>query len=210
MSRLVLALLFPCFVLLGCRPSPDTASHSGSVDARGRVHENITRSGSPQQGRASPHETISSFVAGNRITIVYGRPYTNDPTTGKPRQIWGTLNQFGKIWRMGADEATLFITHGPIRFGDLAVPAGAYTLYLLPQADGSAEFIVNKEIGQWGIDPYNEQYDLGRVKVRGEPLERPIHQFTIEVQPRQDGGGEIRLMWEDRQFVVPFAVEKQP
>src|SRR5271170_5400305 len=44
-----------------------------------------------QKQRVSPHETISSVIDGNRVTIVYGRPYTKDPKTGEPRKIWGGL-----------------------------------------------------------------------------------------------------------------------
>ncbi len=44
------------------------------------------------------------------MTIVYGRPYTKDPKSGETRKIWGGLVPYGKVWRMGADEATLFTT----------------------------------------------------------------------------------------------------
>jgi len=66
-----------------------------------------------QQKRVSPHETISMVIDGNRVTIVYGRPYTKDPKTGESRKIWGGLVPYGKIWRTGADEATLLITQKP-------------------------------------------------------------------------------------------------
>ena len=42
-----------------------------------------------QQKRLSPHETIGAVIDGNRITIVYGRPYTKNPHTGEVRKIWG-------------------------------------------------------------------------------------------------------------------------
>ena len=67
-----------------------------------------------QQKRISPHETISKVIDGNRVTIVYGRPYTKDPTTGQNRKIWGELVPYGEVWRTGADEATLLITQKPI------------------------------------------------------------------------------------------------
>src|SRR3954463_10313496 len=84
-----------------------------------------------QQKRISPHETISTVAGGNRVTIVYGRPYSKDPKTGQVRKIWGTLVPYGKIWRRGADEATLLITQQPIALGETTVPAGAYTLFML-------------------------------------------------------------------------------
>src|SRR5580692_10513652 len=89
-----------------------------------------------QQKRVSPHETTGAAIDGNRVTIVYGRPYTKDPKSGEPRKIWGGLVPYGKVWRMGADEATLLITEQPIKFGDTTVPAGAYTLFMFPQESG--------------------------------------------------------------------------
>ena len=49
-----------------------------------------------QQKRISPHETISAVFNGNRVTLVYGRPYSKDPKTGETRKIWGTLVPYGK------------------------------------------------------------------------------------------------------------------
>ncbi|HEY7089986.1 MAG TPA: DUF2911 domain-containing protein, partial [Tepidisphaeraceae bacterium] len=77
-----------------------------------------------QQKRVSPHETVSAVVDGNRVTVIYGRPYTKDPKTGEPRKIWGTLVPYGKVWRTGADEATLFITQQDLQVGDATIPAG--------------------------------------------------------------------------------------
>src|SRR5258707_3715896 len=107
-----------------------------------------------QQKRISPHETVSTVIDGNRVTIVYGRPYTKDPKTGENRKIWGKLVPYGKVWRAGADEATLLITQKAIVLGKTPIPAGAYTLFAVPAEDGSAKLIVNKQIGQWGL-----QYD---------------------------------------------------
>ena len=90
-----------------------------------------------QQKRVSPHETVSTVIDKNRVTITYGRPYTKDPKTGEAREIWGSLVPYGKVWRTGADEATILITQKAIMFGDTAVPAGAYTLWTLPNEDGT-------------------------------------------------------------------------
>ena len=60
-----------------------------------------------QRKRISPHETISATIDGNKVTIVYGRPYSKNPNTGEIRKIWGGLVPYGKVWRTGADEKTL-------------------------------------------------------------------------------------------------------
>ena len=85
------------------------------------------------QTRVSPHETISARIGGgNLVTITYGRPYSKDPKTAAIRQIWGTLVPWDQAYRLGSDEATSLMTQVPLKFGDTTIPAGVYTLYLVP------------------------------------------------------------------------------
>jgi hypothetical protein len=163
-----------------------------------------------QKPRISPHETVGGVINGDRVTVIYGRPYTKDPKTGKPRKIWGGLVPYGAIWRTGADEATLLITQKPITFGATTIPAGAYTLFTLPNEDGSAKLIINKQIGQWGIGPgsYDAQQDLARIDLKKEALTDPVDQFTIGVAENPSGGGLLKLSWENTQFSAAFTVNK--
>ena len=160
-----------------------------------------------QEKRYSPHETVGNIIDGNRVTIIYGSPYTKSPRTGEVRKIWGSLVPFGQVWRLGADEATLLITQKALQFGSTTVPAGAYTLYLLPNQDGSAKLIINKQIGQWGTE-YDEQQDLGRVDVTKDTLDKSVDQFTISIKKSDSGGGVIKLAWENTQYSAPFTVQK--
>ena len=160
-----------------------------------------------QQKRVSPHETISAVIDGNRVTVVYGRPYTKDPHTGESRKIWGGLVAYGSVWRLGADEATTLIIQKPIVFGETTIPAGAYTLYLLPQEDGSAKLIVSKQLGQWGTQ-YDEKQDLARIDLKKEVLEKPADQLLMAVSKNPNGGGSLKIMWENTGFSAAFAVQK--
>jgi hypothetical protein len=163
-----------------------------------------------QQKRMSPHETVGAVIDGNRLTIVYGRPYTKSPRTGEVRKIWGGLVPYDEVWRTGADEATLLITQKPIVFGTTIIPAGAYTLWTLPAADGSAKLIVNKQIGQWGVGPgsYDEAQDLARIDLKPEVLTTPVNQFTMAIAKNPDGGGILKMSWENTQFSAAFTVQK--
>ncbi len=166
-----------------------------------------------QQKRISPHETISAVIDGNRVTIVYGRPYTKDPKTGEARKIWGGLVPYGSIWRTGADEATLLITQKPIELGGTTIPAGAYTLWVLPTAE-KTKLIVNKQIGQWGTSPrdpkqtYDETLDVARIDMKKDALDQPVDQFTISLEAKPSGGGTLKLGWEKTQFSTNIAVKK--
>jgi len=167
-----------------------------------------------QQKRLSPHETISGVVTGDRVMVVYGRPYTKSPRTGEIRKIWGGLVPYGQVWRTGADEATLLVVQKPIILGGAEIPAGCYSVWTLPNDDGTAKLIINKQIGQWGEDlrtPKNvddEANDVARVDLKKSDLDDSVDQFTmsIEKDPDVKGGGLIKLKWEKTQYAVAFTV----
>lgn len=160
-----------------------------------------------QQKRVSPQETISSVIDDNRMTLTYCRPYTKDPKSGEARKIWGGLIPYGKVWRTGANEATTLVTEKPLLIGETNIPAGTYTLFTLPNADGTAKLIVNKQTGQWGTQ-YDEKQDFARVDLKKEALEKPVDQFTMSVGKNSAGGGLLKMSWENTQYSVTFTVQK--
>jgi hypothetical protein len=161
-----------------------------------------------QQQRVSPHETISTTIDGGRVIVVYGRPYMKNPKTGEVRKIWGGLVPFGQVWRAGADEATMFVTERPLTVGGKSVPAGAYSLFLLPKADGSATLILNKVPGQWGAYKYDEKQDLARIDLKRTELDTTADQFTMALERGQPAGGTLRMMWDKVQYSVDIAGQK--
>jgi hypothetical protein len=156
-----------------------------------------------QQARKSPHETISKVIGGNRVTIIYGRPYTKDPGTGAPRVIWGGLVPWDQPYRLGADEATTLVTEKPLMVGGALVPAGAHTLYLVPSASGVTKLAIATEFGSWG-EPVDTGHDLARVDMAKGSLDKPVDQLTLVLE-KDGGGGTLKIMWESTQFTVALA-----
>jgi Protein of unknown function (DUF2911) len=164
-----------------------------------------------QRQRISPHETITAKIDGDEMKLVYGRPYTTKPGTTEARKIWGGLVPYGKVWRTGADEATLLTTEKPIEIGGYSLPAGTYSLFTVPYEDGTAKLVINKKTGQWGI-PYDEakekDNELARVDLKKTDLDKPVDQFAMAIEPQSGGGGELKMMWEKTQYSIPFSVKK--
>jgi Protein of unknown function (DUF2911) len=160
-----------------------------------------------QHKRLSPHETVSAVIDGNRVTITYGRPYTIKPGTTEVRKIWGGLVPYGKPWRMGADEATLLITQKPIEMGGKTIPAGAYTLYMMPEENGASQLAISTHIGGWGI-PVDTKHDFAQVDLTKTALDKPVDQFTMAISRNPSGGGVLKLSWENTEYSVPFTVQK--
>jgi Protein of unknown function (DUF2911) len=163
-----------------------------------------------QRQRISPHETITATIDGDEIKLVYGRPYTTKPGTTEARKIWGALVPYGKVWRTGADEATLLTTAQPIELGGYSLAPGTYSLFTVPYEDGAAKLVINKKTGQWGI-PYNEDSEkaneLARVDLKKSTLDKTVDQFTMAIEP-EAGGGLLKMAWENTQYSIPFTVKK--
>lgn len=161
--------------------------------------------------RISPHETVSQVFDGkrdNRIVITYGRPYSKDPKTGEIRKVWGTLVPHGKVWRTGSDEATTLTAQVDFSLGGTALSAGAYTLDLQPEADGSAKLIVGKRLGSWGV-PYNgANSEVARIDMKKSEVADRVDQFTIKIDKDPAGGGVLTATWENTQYSLPIAIKK--
>lgn len=166
-------------------------------------------------GGATPHATTSAVIGPNRnegsmVTITYGRPNRVHPRKGgEPRKIWGGLVPYGKADRLGADEATTIITQHDIEFAGTKVPAGVYTLYIVPSESGASKLAFSKNIGKWGV-PVDESKDQARVDLKKEAINETVDQLTISVEntPRGSMNGVIKIRWEQTQFSVPFTVKK--
>ncbi|MEM1094715.1 MAG: DUF2911 domain-containing protein [Bacteroidota bacterium] len=141
-------------------------------------------------------ETIAT-VDGATITVDYGQPLR------RGRDIWGALVPFGEVWRTGANRATHFTTTADLEVGGLAVPAGTYTLFSIPEAEGGT-LIINKETGQGGRS-HDPAQDLGRVNASIANLPSPVEAFTIAVLDMPEGG-QLQLQWNEKAMVVPFRV----
>lgn len=162
-----------------------------------------TQTPAQQKPRASPHETVSAVLAGNRVTITYGRPLSKD------RKIWGGLVPWGKAWRTGADEATTLLTQQPLKIGDTEVPAGLYTLYTVPMEKGPSKLAISKKNGGWGI-PVDEKNDLARVDLTTKTLDKKVDQFTIAIAAEKGSPtGTLKMSWENTELSVPITTVKK-
>ena len=108
---------------------------------------------------------------------------------------------------MGADEATTLITQKPIELGGKTIPAGAYTLYMMPEENGTSQLAISTRLGGWGI-PVDTSHDVARVDLKRRRWTNPVDQFTMAIAKNSSGGGVLKLMWENTQFSVPFTVQK--
>jgi hypothetical protein len=164
-----------------------------ALAARDAADDAAGRSFGALAGRGETEAT----VRGATLTFDFGTPAV------RGREIWGGLVPYGRVWRTGANRATHLTTDRDLMFGDLHVPAGQYTLFTIPEADGGV-LIINRQTGQNG-QQYDEARDLGRVRLQARPLAEPQELFNITATETPTGG-ELRLQWDRRELVAPFTV----
>lgn len=96
-----------------------------------------------QSKRPSPPATATGKVGDATISIDYSSPSV------KGRKIFGGLLPYGKLWRAGANEATIFQTDKDIMVEGKTLPAGKYSFFTTPGKKTWTIFF-NSETGQWG------------------------------------------------------------
>ena len=136
---------------------------------------------------ASPPATASVTLNGKALTIKYSSPRL------KGRTIGSDIVPYGEVWRTGANPATTLVTAANLKIGTLAVPAGTYTLFTLPNKDQWL-FIVSKKTGEWGI-PYPEGDDLGRTPMTSKPVASSQEDMSISFENTKGSSTELHVKW---------------
>jgi hypothetical protein len=154
----------------------------------------------------SPESDVNFEANGLKIHVNYNRPYK------KGRLIFGgekdgALVPFGKVWRTGANEATVFETNRDIKIKDQTLKAGTYSFWTIP-GEQTWTVLFNSEYGQWGIDyngvsNRNPKNDVLTVTVPAVLQDKEFEQFTIQFEGTGDEM-EIVLLWDKTLVAIPF------
>ncbi len=148
----------------------------------------------------STTQTIKQDFALSSIEIVYSRPNM------KGRTVFGDLAPFGKLWRTGANAATRITFGEDVKVGGVAVKAGTYVLYSIPNKD-EWEVILNKGINNWGVDGYKADEDVAKFKVKPMTLPMNVETFTMQIANVMPASADIQVMWEKTAIAIPVTAD---
>ncbi|GAB1464381.1 DUF2911 domain-containing protein [Pedobacter sp.] len=140
--------------------------------------------------QASTTQTVSQAFGLGKIDLTYARP------SMKGRKIFGALEPFDKVWRTGANSATVIKFSDAVKVEGKDLPAGEYALFTIP---GKTEWtiIFNKGTKEWGSYTYSEANDVLRVKVKPTTLKDKVETFTIQFANISDTAADLQLSWEN-------------
>ena len=140
----------------------------------------------------SPAATMSASVGGVDVEVNYAQP------SARERQIMGGLVPYDKVWRTGANAATLISFASDAKVEGKDIKAGQYSLYTIPGKD-KWTIIINGATGQWGTQ-YAQDKDVLRVEVPSGKTKDYVETFTIS-----EDGKNVILAWENTE--VKFSVK---
>jgi len=146
-------------------------------------------------GLASPNVIAKGAVGGEPVVVSYGSPRRRN------RTILGAVVPYDKVWRTGANQATVIVFDKALVMGGTALPAGSYSLWTLPKQDGSVDLIVNAQHGQYGTD-YDGSHDIVHLPMKVGTVGTPQENFAIAI-----ANGELSLSWDTFVWTVPIALE---
>jgi hypothetical protein len=164
------------------------------VPAAARRFAELDKSGKGL-GLASPNVIAKGAIGGEQVVVTYGSPRR------RGRAILGNVVQYDKVWRTGANAATLILFDKPMLIGTTTFPAGAYSLWTLPKKDGTVDLIVNEQHGQYGTD-YDGSHDLAHIPMKVATSASPEENFTIAI-----ADGALSMRWDTFVWSVPMALK---
>ena len=194
LTKLERMLGFCLVILVGCGGSEEAAEHEAAATETELAPAPMAQAAAETLGggsltpvhdgmAGSPHVQVAWNVEGANIAITYGRPFLKERTVGDSVEPLD-----GRVWRLGADEATTLTTDRDLMLGSAHVPAGEYTLWALTDGENT-QLIVNSETGQWGT-AYDESRDLARTDMTVSTLDTAADQLTLYVE-----NSALRLEW---------------
>lgn len=198
----MISLLVPVVILAQATPPSTPLRMAASTYASVEVHLNARRIGNQW------YEEDASLSGPSRIAISYGQPHA------RGRRIEGGLIPLDTVWRFGANMATTLHSDLDITLGDVKLPRGDYSLFILYGRSGYA-LIVNRGTGQWGTD-HDAAKDIGRISLASRTMaesEPSLSIYLVPDAPDPKTGyaelrGVLRIKWGTTELTTNWRVDQ--
>lgn len=129
--------------------------------------------------------------------IIYCRPQI------KGRVIFGGLVPYGKVWRLGANQATELDLFSPVTIGGHTFQQGRYTMYAIPEKE-KWTIILNSQTDTWGAFGYHQAKDIVRTSIPVITLSKPVEAFTM-VFEKAPQGCNLVMAWDQAEVKLPVS-----
>ena len=150
-----------------------------------------------QAGRRSQRGTVTQSVNGTEISIRYYRPVLRGRTPFPGIVGWG------RTWTPGADSATRVETTGALEIEGKALPAGKYSIWVIPAEKDAWTVIFNRNADAFHLT-YEESQDALRLQARPTTAAESTETLEFSFPVVDADSAVMQLQWGS--FVLPLRV----
>ena len=130
--------------------------------------------------------------------VIYSRPQKQG------RKVFGELVEYGKVWRLGANEATEIEFYQDVKIGWKKISKGRYTLYAMVH-ENSWTMILNKDTDTWGAFKYDSKKDIMRTDVPAQKTNDNVENMSMWFE-KINGGLSLVMAWEQVKVSLPITL----
>jgi hypothetical protein len=160
----------------------------------------FTSFGQVNMPQPSPTQTIKQNFGLGTVEVNYSRPGV------KGRKIFGDVVPFDKVWRTGANGATIINFSDDVIIGGTTVKAGKYGLLSIP---GKKDFtlIITKDLTVNQPALYKQENDVVRVIAPVVKNADAVETFTVQFANVKNESCELQLTWDKTTVSLPITVD---
>ena len=130
--------------------------------------------------------------------VIYSRPQKQG------RKIFGELVEYGKVWRLGANEATELELYKDVKIAGKKVSKGRYTLYAIVD-ENIWTIILNKDTDTWGAFKYDSKKDVLRTDVTVQKTDEIAESMSMWFE-KTTTGISLNAAWEQVKVSLPITL----
>lgn len=135
--------------------------------------------------------------------VIYSRPHK------KGRSIFGntpqSLCQYGKEWRLGANEATEIDFFKNVNINGKNIAKGSYVIYCIPESD-KWTIVLNTNLYTWGLH-MDESKDIFRTDIPVMEQSPALEDFTMVFSDAKYGAN-LLMAWDNVKAILPIEFSK--
>ena len=206
----IVGLLFLLALCNACRQKTNTnpvATNTMRIPVS--VNDSITLSidKSPMDmiyfpGDYPKQKMITPNLANPVARVIYGRPQKSGRMIFADSTVTqNVIQQYGKEWRLGANEATEIEFFKPVTINGKKIGPGRYIMYCIPYPD-KWKIIFNENLYSWGLH-IDKAKDIAEIELPVIKNNMEIEYFTMLFQ-KSTYGCKLVMAWGDMKVILPI------
>jgi len=146
----------------------------------------------------SPFQKVEQKVGLTDVTLEYSRP------SMRGRVIFGGLEDFGKVWRTGANARTKITFSSDVTIDGKSLKKGTYAIFTKPGKTSWDVYFYTEYKGNGAPRQWDDAKVAAQIKVTPKTMPMAFETFTISFDNLTKNSAVLGILWEKTYVGVKF------